>query len=866
MIRFLRYFQLDRTSFWLGFVAGSLAWWILGQLRPQLRRLWQVLKERSQQARQELQAGTEVHHRNDTIRLAQRWHLAAPLFSLDEILIQPRVMAPPPAVEPNLTPPVSDITELALPYLPDAPELASIYAAPTLSLAEAMQNGVNLILFGHPGSGKTVALAHLAVMVARHDAKVGNLRELVPFLIHAADLILPPRDPENPLTSLSDVIINHASALTLPRLTTFIQTSFESGRALLLLDGMDELSQAGFQQVVDYLATLLGEYPLTHIVTTASPSYFGGLTALDFVPIAIAAWNKDQRAAFIKQWGRLWTRFVAPTAREDPEAIEPLDAAILNGWLLTDTQPATPIELTLKVWATYAGDLLGPDNTDGIEAYINRLVVGVPNARLALERLAWQMLFSMQPVVARKDAQGWISEYEAPIDSSEQVATEDLEEISIAETTPEVTAPEEAQSNDKAATAEPIINTRVLTNLVENGLLTVSLGDRLKFAHPVIAGYLASHPLATQVITQQSQSEVENLLTQPEWTNNTLSLHYLASQDFSGHWITGVTDDSDDDPLKRSLFKVARWLRDAPEKAAWRAGIMRQLAECLQDENLGWSLRGRALAALVNSNTPGTDTLFRKLLTSSHSQVRQLSALGCGALLDNKAFKELNSMLVDRVPDVRRAACLALVTIGNKDSLEALAEALLTGDEDLRRFTAEALANHREEGHPTLQEGSKLQDLMVRRAVVFGLMRVKEPWSFETLGKMQVEDDQWVVQNAATQALEDMQMPDPRIPKPLPALTETPWLIAFAGEKGIGVVPGKPAMDLLLKALQEGSEEQKLAALHYLSLHGDSSSILPVYQVYFSSHNEVNNAALDTLWHHAAAGIELPSPVQFGLA
>ena len=853
MFRFLRYFQLDRTSFWLGFVAGSLVWWIIGQLRPQLNRLWQAIKERGQQARQELQAGTEVHHRNDTIRLAQRWHLAAPLFSLDEILIQPRVLAPPPPVEPNLTPPVEDITELALPYLPDAPELASIYGAPTLSLAEAMQNGVNLVLLGHPGSGKTVALAHLAALVARHDSQSGKLSELVPFLIHAADILLPPRDPENLLSSLNDVIVSHASTLTLPRLITFTQTSFESGRALLLLDGLDELTKAENQQIVEYLAALLAEFPMTRVVTTASPSYFGGLTALGFVPVAIAAWNKDQKAAFIRQWGRLWTRYVVPTTREDPEAIEPLDAAILNGWLLTDTRPVTPLDLTFKVWATYAGDLLGPENTDGIEAYIKRMTVGVPKARLTLERLASQMLFSMQPVITRKVAQEWISEYEAPIEPNERVAIDNAEEMPTEEIRPKV----------NAATAEPITTTRVLPNLVENGLLTTALDDRLKFIHPAIAGYLASQLLAAQVLARQSQNEVENLLNQPEWANNTLTLHYLAAQDPSAYWIS---DDSATDPLKRSLFKIARFLRDAPEKANWRGGIMRQLAECLQDENLGLGLRGRALAALVNSNTPGTETLFRKLLNAPQPLVRQLAALGCGALLDNKASKELTNLLADRIPDVRRAACLALVTIGNKDSLEALAEALLHGDEDLRRFAAEALANHREEGHPTLQEGSKLGDFMVRRAVVFGLMRVKESWSFETLGKMQVEDDQWVVQNAATQALEDMQMPDPHIPKPLPPLTETPWLIAFAGEKGIGVVPGKPAMDLVLKALHEGSEEQQLAALHYLGLHGDAGAILPVYQVYFTSHNEVNNAALNTLWHLAAAGTELPSPVQFGLA
>ncbi len=425
---------------------------------------------------------------------------------------------------------------------------------------------------------------------------------------------------------------------------------------------------------------------------------------------------------------------------------------------------------------------------------------------------------------------------------------------------------QETLPNVKTATTELITTSRVIPNLVENDLLRTAIDDRLKFVHPVIAGYLASKVLHNLILESQATNEIENILAQPEWPIHTLALHYLAAKDPFGYWLPPLTDNLLNDPLRRPLFKVARWLRDAPENAKWRAEIMRQLADCLQDENSGWSLRGQALAALVNSNTQGTETLFRKLLGSSKPLVRQLSALGCGALHDKKAFQELSSLLMDRASNVRRAACLALVANGDKDSLEALAGALLQGDEDLRRFAAEALANHREEGHPTLQEGSHLDDLLVRRAVVYGLMRIHEPWAAETLGKMQVEDEQWVVQNAAAQALEDMRMPDLHIPKPFPALTELPWLIAFAAEKGIGVVPGKPAMDLLLKSLQEGNEEQQLAALHYLSLNGDTNSILPVYQVYFASQNEVNNAAFSTLWHLAAKGIDLPSPVQFGLA
>jgi hypothetical protein len=129
---------------------------------------------------------------------------------------------------------------------------------------------------------------------------------------------------------------------------------------------------------------------------------------------------------------------------------------------------------------------------------------------------------------------------------------------------------------------------------------------------------------------------------------------------------------------------------------------------------------------------------------------------------------------------------------------------------------------------------------------------------------MQVEDSQWVVQNAASQALEALRLPDPHIPRPLPALHETPWLIAFAGKKGIGVVPGKPAFDLVLLAVKEGEEEERLAAMHYLGLHGEESAILPLYQVYYTCEGELREAALRALWLLAASGLSLPPPIQFG--
>jgi HEAT repeat protein len=195
-----------------------------------------------------------------------------------------------------------------------------------------------------------------------------------------------------------------------------------------------------------------------------------------------------------------------------------------------------------------------------------------------------------------------------------------------------------------------------------------------------------------------------------------------------------------------------------------------------------------------------------------------------------------------------------LVATGSQAAIEAVADALLHGDEELRRIAAEALANNIEEGQPALKEGATIDDLLVRRATAYGLRRIRQDWATTTLQQMQVSDEQWLVKDVAAQMLDELDKPDPRLPKSLPDLSETPWLIAFAGERGIGIAPGKPALDLLLLALKEGKEEQRLAALEYLSRYGESSVLPAVLDVYIANMGELRESAFNTLWHNSATG------------
>ncbi len=113
-------------------------------------------------------------------------HLAASLFSLDEILQEPRLIAPPPRVEPGVVGIQEDIISLTLPYMPAWPELAAIYRAPTIGVTEAVAGGSNIVIVGAAGIGKTVALAtwHPWLPICRSSSMpTQNKRQFLIFIM-----------------------------------------------------------------------------------------------------------------------------------------------------------------------------------------------------------------------------------------------------------------------------------------------------------------------------------------------------------------------------------------------------------------------------------------------------------------------------------------------------------------------------------------------------------------------------------------------------------------------------------------------------------------------------------------------------------
>jgi hypothetical protein len=146
----------------------------------------------------------------------------------------------------------------------DEPEAAEA----TLSVETALGRGPLTLIRGEAGSGKSTLLRWLAISAAR-GTFTGDLAEwngCVPFLIklrsHTGGTL---PTPERFLEGVADPIAGLMPA-------GWVHRVLGSGRALVMVDGVDELPGARRRAVRPWLSGLLAAYPGLRVVVTSRPA------------------------------------------------------------------------------------------------------------------------------------------------------------------------------------------------------------------------------------------------------------------------------------------------------------------------------------------------------------------------------------------------------------------------------------------------------------------------------------------------------------------------------------------------------------------------------------------------------------------
>jgi hypothetical protein len=310
------------------------------------------------------------------------------------------------------------------------------------------------------------------------------------------------------------------------------------------------------------------------------------------------------------------------------------------------------------------------------------------------------------------------------------------------------------------------------------------------------------------------------------------------------------------------VLDIARWLPYASGDAAWKGNYLKYVGNMFISPSQYPLLRERAAAALIDTREQNILFIFRQAARNANEDLRRLACLGMGAVGDAAAINDLVPMLKDQNADVQLAAAMALGAIRTEEALTALVEAFTEGSEELRRAVAETFADIPEEGYPVLYDAIQDEEMMLRRAAVFGLRRVDSPWALIAIYRAFLEDEQWFVRSAAQLAFQEQEYGKDFGPKGYPTAERIPWLNDWASKRGENVPPGEGANQMLIKALQEGDTPVRVYAAIASGQLGLASHTRPLYGALRDRQPEVREAAHRALGHlEMQMGENLPTAI-----
>lgn len=803
MDRFLPKIFIDYSSFWAGALLTALILYLLLKFRLNVKIAFNRIRRKVLVFRDKLSVASESDYINILYRYIQGLHATSNLYPLDKISIVPKCIAPPPAIFPGQESLDPSLIQQTIGHDPFLPDLAIEYFSPTISLLEALSTDTSIFLVGLPGTGKTVAIADsISKMIKMRPEKTGSIRK-IPFYTKAHH-ILAQFPGSDLLIIILTAIQENPLFNTIPGFPKFLTSTINAGQAVLFIDDLDLLNYTDTNRIANFLTALRKSLPNLQLVVTATPSCLGYLPKSPLEFVSIAPWGDKEKYAFLKKWSKLSTSTGNSESQQSNKS-----STIKDSMLVVSDNFSTPIEFVLKTWSAYAGDLTGPASINAVESYLNRVFsTNTISSLRTLEIIAFHNLKQEKSSFTRKDIRSWFAEGNENFDS--------------------------ATRGEKTSPLTP-----VLQAAHDSGILQRDGADGFYFSNPTVGGYLAAKGLS-----KASHQVILQILKQPGW-----ALFHEAMRFFAGFidvepFLSQLKSDSS--LLKEMLIRSCSWLNYTENNKQGEIELLKTITREIHT-NPSYLIKLRLVVSLAKSGNPNAKNVFHHLQKSQDLDTRRAAALGSGLIKDLNAVPQLIAQLNDAFP-ASTAACYALGKIGSPRSLEAIADGLLHGNELLRRAAAESLAQNRSEGHPALREGASMKDLLVRYAVVHGLSMITETWAIDILDGMRIDEDEWVVRDLAKNVYEIHEKGSPYRPHSTSPSYLAPWLHEFTSKQELPAPTPENALEVLLQALETGSDEQKQAGLIHLKSEGNPEIIPDLAKLYQHPNPVIRQQAMLAAW------------------
>jgi HEAT repeat protein len=803
----MKWFEI--RSFLFGILLSSLGWWLWLKNKDRFKEAKRVVTQKSDKAEKQDMTSVDKLIRGELFHQAQRKHIANRLFPLNSIFVEPEILAYPFAEASEMGDP--PIIDQMIPYLTDASILSGAFDLQGIHPLSMLHSPLNIVLVGELGSGKTTLFASLVQKILQNKTRLPRFEGVLPFMVHVADINTGKKADDDIEAAFFEDFTMNFSGMLRKRIHHILSAYLKARKIVLFVDGLDETHPDEFERLCELIQTLLAKYPGTKILLNASPDFLGPLTKMNFYPMVLKGWDFRKKEALLLRWIAAWDQLFNDTEPDDL-------LAIIGNWVKKDAHTTTPLAWSLRIWGLLSSDAIGNSEISDIESYYSRLTEERVSHK-AVEALAGEFIRQQQSCLPGNVLEGLLFRNQFKLGPS----TSSAEVLQMVEDDPTA-----KKKRKKGGTA----NASILSTLLENGFLEINNYGTYRFTHPVIMAYFAGYSLL------KKEPDIKELL---RWPVGAKAYGYAASFQSEIPWIDRILTLSErEDPLFTQLRLVNDWLIPAPKPHLWRNSLLKKTITLLQNDQIPLPIRFRFLSALIAIDDETISKIFMRLLASKSPRVRQLAVLGCGARQENAATQILIKALNDPSELVAYASIIALSYLQQSEIPQLLHDFLTQSpDEALRRAAAESLAKLKPTGEDMLKRLIKSEDLITRRAVVFGLSAVRKQWSREIIETISLEDPEWFVRTTAERVLDSQMDLNFSVPRPNVKYLESEWLLTYAAEKGMGLSPEVYPIDLLIMALKEKDTDLQWNAVNYLRGINEPEVTREFSRLYFSTNTSI---------------------------
>lgn len=646
-----------------------------------------------------------------------------------------------------------------------------------------------------------------------------GLRTLAPFYVHMADISLKSAeygsvvDPAEPLVRALQARVSYVTAQMMP---PTVYDLLGKGRALVLIDGLDQIAHTARADMLAWLKAFMEQYSNNRIVVTSGVNGSFELQAIGFHTTFIRPWDDLACETFYQKVSTKAASFSLPTGEAQARWLH--KARLL---------PVREIVLSL-LYPTAASP------RDRIHQYLSQTLPTGVDVDYVTQLAAVQL------------RQGFIRLEDAPKPQEAPPTTD--------EPAPTTDEPAPA-SNSKARRADPNAEPRAkLQALTKSGLLTRTRNGRFRFAYPSIMAALAAATI--------TQEEVMAQLDNPDWA---LVLCY-ANSHLNMESACAAVLSSEPTVNLAHLLRPAQWLPHAGQ-AEWVKGYLRLLAHWMLQPNQYLHARQAIAAALLMSGDPTVKVVFRRMLSHANPDCRQVAALALGAIRDVEATDPLYQIVNNPQEDleIQITATLALGALRTDTATQYLVELLKQHpSSDVKRAAAESLAALPDAGYPVLFEAVRSSDPYVRRAVVWGLGRIGTDWSLIALNEIFLEDKETYVRLAVHQVYAERYEVGALGIRNYPPLSKINWAQEWA-DRAIAnnIIPNtREPQPLVIASIQQRRDPQ--ISVFFIILAGQLGFLWAhnaLYKALFDPQPAIRDYAYRSLWELAQGwNVRLPLP------